>query len=88
MEHLRQRMGDVRLLEMGERTMTVDAFRSPAFSAEAHKETYEMMDELYALIPDDLRREEFVLLLRRMAYPEMQLTLRLWEGHHRLSNVE
>lgn len=61
-----------------------DAFRSPAFGAEEHKITYEMMDELYSLIPDDLRREEFVLLLRRMAYPEMQSLLSTWERDHGL----
>jgi hypothetical protein len=66
----------------------VDAFRSPAFGAETHKQTYEMMDELFSLIPDDLRREEFVLLMRRMAFPEMQALLASWEKDHRLSNVE
>lgn len=62
-----------------------DVFRSPAFDADTHKQTYEMLDELYSYIPDDLRREELVLLLRRMAYPEMQDLLRMWERDHRLS---
>lgn len=61
-----------------------NAFDSPALSAETHKETYEMIDDLYALLPDELRREELVLIMRRMALPEMQALLRGWERDHQL----
>lgn len=60
------------------------AFESNALSAEEHKVTYEMIDDLYALLPDELRREELVLIMRRMALPEMQALLRTWERDHGL----
>lgn len=62
------------------------AFNSDALSAEEHKITYEMIDDLYALLPDELRREELVLIMRRMALPEMQALLRTWERDHKISS--
>lgn len=62
----------------------MDPFKSNALSAEEHKITYEIMDDLYSVLPDEMRREELVLIMRRMALTEMQELLAQWERDHRI----